>query len=75
MAKRVNDKNEKTGLACLVERLAPQNQLSIMKQDNLVFLEDDDEVVMDAWFINRDGERQGGFGTCRGTIKSANLEI
>lgn len=69
----MNDANEKIGLACLIERLAPQNQLSITKQDNLVFLEDGDEVIMEAWFVGQDGKRRGGFGTCRGTVKAANL--
>ena len=70
---RVGSQNEKIGIACLFERMLPQNQLSAIKEHSLVYLEDGDEVVMDGWCMNKEGNIIFGFGNCRGVVLPASL--
>ncbi|KAL2822781.1 hypothetical protein BDW59DRAFT_100500 [Aspergillus cavernicola] len=71
---RTNSKGENTGVACLLERMLPQNELATLKSDGIVYLEDGDEVIMDGWCVNRHTGRKFGFGECRGVILPA-LEV
>jgi len=42
-----------------------------MTEDEIVFLEDGDEVVMDGWCKNAKSGKWFGFGECRGVIVPA----
>jgi fumarylacetoacetase len=69
----MDDKNEKVGIACLFERMLPQNKLSDLNEYSSVYLADGDEVVMDGWCRNQKGEPLFGFGDCRGVVMPAKL--
>ncbi|ODM23063.1 hypothetical protein SI65_00652 [Aspergillus cristatus] len=65
---RTNSKGEKDGIACLIERKVPENELSELKTDGIQFLQDWDEVVMEGWCANSRAGVKFGFGECRGKI-------
>ncbi|OJJ88955.1 uncharacterized protein ASPGLDRAFT_62570 [Aspergillus glaucus CBS 516.65] len=65
---RTNFKGEKDGIACLVERKAPENELSELKANGIEFLQDGDEVVMEGWCVNSRMGVKFGFGECRGKV-------
>ncbi|KAJ5281519.1 hypothetical protein N7478_006891 [Penicillium angulare] len=68
---RTNQKGEKTGLACLVERSLPHTGLSALNNDGFVWFEDGDEIIMEGWCINKATGAKFGFGQCRSTITPA----
>jgi fumarylacetoacetase len=68
---RTDSNGEKTGLACLVERSLPRTVLSALKENQVVFLEDGDELIMEGWCVNKKNGARFGFGQCRGTVTPA----
>ncbi|KAE8153039.1 2-hydroxyhepta-2,4-diene-1,7-dioate isomerase [Aspergillus avenaceus] len=68
---RVNESGEKSGLACLFERVLPKHKLSALEQDGIEYLEDGDEVVMEGWCVNPQSGKWFGFGQCRAEILPA----
>ncbi|KAL4864726.1 hypothetical protein BDV12DRAFT_175700 [Aspergillus spectabilis] len=68
---RKNSQGENTGIACLLERHLPENKLSALEADGIVYLEDGDEVVMEGWCVNKATGVRFGFGECRGVVSPA----
>jgi fumarylacetoacetase len=70
-----NDKGEKTELGCLFE--AAQTKTKILPQDSNGqymegYLEDGDEIVLEGWCKDKNGNVILGFGECRGRIIAPN---
>ncbi|KAL3475686.1 hypothetical protein BJX99DRAFT_229125 [Aspergillus californicus] len=68
---RKNSKGENMGVACLLERMIPENELASIKSDGIVYLEDGDEVVMEGWCFNFHTGVRFGFGECSGVVLPA----
>jgi fumarylacetoacetase len=65
-----NDKGEKTELGCLFE--AAQTKTNVLPKGSGKYvdgyLEDGDEVILEGWCEDRNGNVVLGFGECRGRI-------
>ncbi|KAF7617477.1 hypothetical protein AFLA_006400 [Aspergillus flavus NRRL3357] len=68
---RLNGVGEKSGLACLLERILPKNRLACMEIDGLEYLEDGDEVVIEGWCFHPQSGTYFGFGECRAALVPA----
>ena len=68
----INEKGNKLELGCLFETTeAGTKSVTLEGGENLKFLKDGDEIVLEGWCTGSDGKLKLGFGDCRGKIMAA----
>jgi len=68
----VDQKGKKLELGCLFETTeAGSKSVTLEDGEDLKFLKDGDEIILDAWCSDTDGTVKLGFGECRGVILPA----
>ena len=68
---RTDVNGNKTELGCLYEANAPESTpIHLSDGTRLSYLEDGDEVILEAWCLNESGQKLG-FGQCRGKLLHA----
>ncbi|RDW58292.1 hypothetical protein BP5796_12222 [Coleophoma crateriformis] len=68
---RVDEKGEKIGLGCIIERKLERNTLAHLKDITSTYLMDGDEVVMEGWCCSKKTGNWFGFGQCKGVVLPA----
>ena len=66
----VDDKGQKAELGCLYEAVQTKTQIlpAVKSQYEEGYLEDGDEVILEGWCEDKDGNVMLGLGECRGRI-------
>jgi fumarylacetoacetase len=71
-AQAVDEKGNKLELGCLFETTeAGTKSVTLDGGENLKFLKDGDEIILEGWCAGADGKLKLGFGECRGKIIGA----
>ncbi|RDW57122.1 hypothetical protein BP6252_13868 [Coleophoma cylindrospora] len=68
---RVDEKGQKIGLGCIIERKLERNTLAHLTDITSTYLMDGDEVVMEGWCCSKDTGNWFGFGQCKGVVLPA----
>jgi fumarylacetoacetase len=72
LSQAINDKGNKTELGCLYEATEMGTKLITLEDGSqMKYLNDEDEVILEAWCEDRSGNLILGFGECRGKLLPA----